>query len=425
MWFITIPGQSKIERKRYGYFLHITDMHIDEDYKENSTFKSACHKVTTHSSSAPSAGKWGSPGEACDAPIALAEQTLEWISKEWVDKLDFVLWTGDNAKLNQRVTDMMVDRFKDIPVIPSFGNNDVFPHNQIGGPGNDGGLLDFYSKLWNRWIPYEQRSVFRQGGYFMTQITPNLYIISLNTMYFYKKNNAVHNCQHLNSPGFTQLVWFEKQLKMARISHAKIYVIGHVPPSPRDYKGSCLSEFMQLVSSYTDVISGHFFAHLNMDHFLIFDGKRQEFSTNRDIEAYTDWLYDMYQSINANFITNSPLVVIQVAPSVLPVYYPTFRIYQYEVNQTDSFGHLLSYSQFYSNLTKWNQHDHLEYELEYTTKDDYEMDDLSVESYFKLAKTMVTDSPQGDKLWSLYRKHMVIKTLNFTDHDEDSNDSLY
>lgn len=71
---------------------------IDEDYKENSTFKSACHKVTTHSSSAPSAGKWGSPGEACDAPVALAEQTLEWISKEWVDKLDFVLWTGDNAK---------------------------------------------------------------------------------------------------------------------------------------------------------------------------------------------------------------------------------------------------------------------------------------------------------------------------------------
>jgi hypothetical protein len=28
MWFTTIPGQSKIERKRYGYFLHITDMHV-------------------------------------------------------------------------------------------------------------------------------------------------------------------------------------------------------------------------------------------------------------------------------------------------------------------------------------------------------------------------------------------------------------
>lgn len=29
MWFTTIPGQSKIERKRYGYFLHITDMHVN------------------------------------------------------------------------------------------------------------------------------------------------------------------------------------------------------------------------------------------------------------------------------------------------------------------------------------------------------------------------------------------------------------
>jgi hypothetical protein len=43
-------------------------------------------------------GKYGAPGEQCDAPIILAKETLDWIAKEWKDKLDFVVWTGDNAK---------------------------------------------------------------------------------------------------------------------------------------------------------------------------------------------------------------------------------------------------------------------------------------------------------------------------------------
>ncbi|KAG1178224.1 hypothetical protein G6F70_001246 [Rhizopus microsporus] len=413
-------------------------MHIDEQYKENATVKSACHKVARKMTQS-TAGKWGSPGQKCDAPFELAEQTLGWISKEWLDKLDFVIWTGDNAKhnwdkknnkrkrkdvygLNQRTTDLMLDTFKDIPVIPSFGNNDVFPHNQMGGPDKDGDLLDFYGTLWNHWIPHSQRSTFRQGGYFMIQVTPNIYVISLNTMYFYNKNKAVQNCNRASSPAHIQLKWLERQLSMARMKNAKIYVTGHVPPSPRDYRNSCLSQFMRIASDYTDVILGHFFAHLNMDHFLIFDGKRQEISTQRDISAYTDWLYSMYQSIDINFISPPPLVVIQVAPSILPVYYPTFRIYQYEVNQTDRLGHLLGYAQYYSNLTKWNSHDHLEYELEYTTQDAYHMPDLSVASYYNLAKAMVTNDPQQNELWSLYREHMVIKTINFTDYDDDDDD---
>ncbi|KAG1471588.1 hypothetical protein G6F56_002038 [Rhizopus delemar] len=309
------------------------------------------------------------------------------------------------------MTDLMLDTFRNIPVIPSFGNNDVFPHNQMSDKDTD--LLDFYTTLWNHWIPADQRATFNQGGYFTLRL-PQLYIISLNTMFFYNKNKAIHNCEHLNSPAFGQLIWFENQLKMAQSDNSKVYVIGHIPPSPRDYKGTCLSQYMQVVARYTDVIQGHFFAHLNMDHFLIYDAKRQEDLTiNRDIEAYTDWLYGMYQSL-AHTQAEPSWVVIQVSPSVLPVYYPTFRIYRYQINDTENDNQLLGYSQYYSNLTYWNDHDHLEYELEYTTEDQYQMQDLTADSYFKLAKSMVT---QND-LWSLYREHMVIKTKNFTDYDE-------
>ncbi|KAI9282625.1 Metallo-dependent phosphatase-like protein [Sporodiniella umbellata] len=413
---------STHKKPQFGYFLHITDVHMDEDYKENATFKSACHKsAAAHHLS----GKWGSPGKKCDAPISLAEQTLKWISKEWVDKLDFVLWTGDNAKhdwdkklkrrkktifeSNQRMTDMMLGTFKNIPVIPSFGNNDVYPHNQMSDKDTD--LLDFYTSLWKHWIPADQRATFRQGGYFTLRL-PQLHIISLNTMFFFKRNKAVDSCKHPKSPAFKQLVWFEKQLKMAQSDHAKVYVIGHVPPSSRDYKSACLTQYMQVISRYTKVVEGHFFAHLNMDHFLIYDTKNEgDLVINKNVDAYSDWLYTMYQSLTQTQSESSWLVV-QVSPSVLPVYYPTFRIYQYEIN--DNHPKLLGYSQYYSNLTYWNDYDHLEYELEYTTKDQYHMEDLSAESYFSLAKAMVN---QND-LWSLYREHMVIKTKNFTDYDE-------
>lgn len=393
--------------------------------------------------------------------------------------------------LNQRVTDMMIDTFwvnDKIPIIPSFGNNDVFPHNQIGGPEVDGDLLMFYERMWRSWMPMQQRSMFRQGGYYVVQVAPRLNVLTLNSMYFYSKNSAVHNCLHPDSPAAIQLVWFEDQLQKARRENERIYVIGHVPPSPRDYKGTCLAAYMRIATSYTDVIMGHFFAHLNMDHFLMFDGRedaksapivpalnhhlQQEsfksnvdqhdeeeddhavFHTARNIEAYMGWLKNMYQDIEPldgdknRDPSNShpPLVVIQVSPSILPVYHPSFRIYQYEVNPDEDndndddddddedddeddgedellpHGTLLGYFQYFANLTKWNNlntNRPLEYELEYSTREAYGMEDLTVESYFEFAKLMVENSAEGNKLWETFQNHMLVKSQNFTSFEDD------
>lgn len=364
-----------------------------------------------------------------------------------------------------------------IPVIPSFGNNDVFPHNQIGGIEVDGDLLYFYEQLWRAWMPLDQRATFRQGGYFIRPVAPRLSVLTLNTMYFYAKNLAVHNCLHPTSPATIQLKWFESQLEKARIAQSKIYVIGHVPPSPRDYKGTCLTEFMRIATNYTDVVMGNFFAHLNMDHFLMFDGRSEkktgpfmgldndldqlivkqeneedhlEFHTERNIQSYMGWLLEMYKDIDpledekrAPANGQPSIVVIQVAPSVLPVYHPSVRIYQYEITPDDDdddgdndddgdddddddddddlrpYGTLLGYQQYFANLTKWNDpvnnnQGPIEYELEYSTKEAYGLEDLSVESYFEFAKLMVEDTEEGKKLWSTYRNHMVVDTMNYT-----------
>jgi hypothetical protein len=358
-------------------------------------------------------------------------------------------------ELNQRVTDMMLDTFwinDKIPVIPSFGNNDVFPHNEMSG--DDTELLGFYERLFRTWIPVEQRSTFRDGGYYIVKVAPRLNVLSLNSLFFYTKNTEARHCLRYDSPGAIQLQWFIEQLKRVRKNNEKVYVIGHVPPSPRDYKASCLTEYLRIALSYQDVILGHFFAHLNMDHFLMFDysdsvsGKsmlnnrmlEQDdhlFHTTRNTDEYMGWLQDMYTGIDPSDdksrAPGPPLVVIQVAPSILPVYNPSFRIYQYEINpDTDDihkkddddddddvkpYGTLLGYAQYWANLTKWNDifNTHsLEYELEYTTQGAYGMEDLTVESYFELAKSMLENTVQGKKLWSTYQSNMLIQTQNFT-----------
>ncbi len=34
----------------------------------------------------------------CDSPMSLVNVTFDWLKKEWADEIDFVIWTGDNAR---------------------------------------------------------------------------------------------------------------------------------------------------------------------------------------------------------------------------------------------------------------------------------------------------------------------------------------
>ncbi|KAI8374173.1 Metallo-dependent phosphatase-like protein [Radiomyces spectabilis] len=459
--------------KRYGYFLHITDFHMDEDYVPGASVRSDCHSLPAlyHQMKQPKvAGLLGAPGERCDAPVELIQQTLNWIGREWGDKLDFVIWTGDNARhdwdkknrrnrkqvynLNQRATDMMIEAFwrpsRRIPLIPCIGNNDVYPHNRLDDNRTDADLLTFYERLWRPWIPVDQRPVFRQGGYFAVDIAPRLRVLSLNTMYFFSRNKAVKNCVS-EGAARDHIRWFEDELAKARRDGVTVYVMGHVPPSPRDYRNTCLREYLRIASAYTDVIASHLYGHLNMDHFLLYDGRdyttdsqtpefslleddidddsHGHFDVNRNVGKYVDWLRSMYEAIDdiedmAN-LQSAPLVAIQVIPSILPVYYPGVRVYRYEINDNPysqrpdqkPYGTLLGYTQYYANITDWEEkhpNEPLEYQIEYETGEEYGLKDLTSESFFQLAKTMVQGDLAGDRLWSNYVRNMFIQTMNDT-----------
>ena len=100
-----------------------------------------------------SAGAFGNRW-ICDSPESLTSLTFSWLStlSNQIHP-DFVVWTGDNARHdadplfvrteqeiyteNTQVADALAQAFPGVPLVPSVGNNDVYPHDQCCiGPNN-------------------------------------------------------------------------------------------------------------------------------------------------------------------------------------------------------------------------------------------------------------------------------------------------
>ena len=363
-----------------------------------------------------------------------------------------------------------------IPVVPVIGNNDVQPHNYV--KQNDD-VFFFFERLWDHWIPSNQRKNFLKGGYFAVDVAPRLRVLSINTMFFLKKNPLAKSCNKKSSSGHAHMKWYKEELKRARKDNFKVYVIGHVPPSPNDFFKGCMSEYMTVTASFPDVVYGHFYGHLNMDHFLLFDRREEELrakdnmddeisefddlpylesskdhapgqddtvSIKRNVINYVTWLKDMYDDIDEfenkypdrhnvqkpihGKYDYEPVVVVHVAPSVFPVYMPTVRIYRYEYRENESerqakeYGTLLGYSQYVANISRYNEEEAhqvpkppLEYKLEYDTAKLYNLSNLSVDSYIEFADKLTQNDPESKHLWDIYRKNIFLQTLNSTFDD--------
>jgi endopolyphosphatase len=140
--------------------------------------------------------------------VSLVNATLDWIKHNVADDIDFVVWTGDSARhdndeklprtqsevvaQNEFMVQKLAEVFGNgdgedqtkafrIPIVPTFGNNDVMPHNiLLAGPNR---WTMKYLDLWRGFIPEAQRHQFQQGGWFSVDVIPGkLAVISLNTM---------------------------------------------------------------------------------------------------------------------------------------------------------------------------------------------------------------------------------------------------
>ncbi|KAF9462658.1 Metallo-dependent phosphatase-like protein [Collybia nuda] len=360
------PAQAPLQaatikpRKLHGRFLQLTDMHPDPHYTPGSSQTSACHrKKPKHDTRA---GYYGTPFSECDAPLRLINFTLDFIDKKWAAGLDFVIWTGDNARhdddpklprttdeiyqLNREVASKMIDVFlsKGIPVVPSLGNNDVWPHN-IMTPGPNS-ITNQFSLIWESFIPFPNLQVFHRGAYYSVEVIPGeVAVISLNTMYFYDSNKAVAGCpfKGRDDPGNLQLDWLEVQLRSYRNRGMQVWLSGHVPPTPGNYFPECYVRYVELSLRFQDTILGHLFGHMNADHFSFLEAIDLQFlPENQDRSRFErEELYETLLREYSALPTSSKELdfgdygVVNVSPPVVPnPYLPSFRVFSY--NTTSS-----------------------------------------------------------------------------------------
>ncbi|WVW86650.1 hypothetical protein I302_108704 [Kwoniella bestiolae CBS 10118] len=407
-----------------GRFLHITDIHPDPHYKAGATFDSGCHRRSKDKGKKKKgkgkivevdlaldteqegededdeesdmemlkdkkdldlAGKWGTAVSKCDTPLSLVNITFDWLKEEWRDEIDFIVWTGDNARhdidrslprttneifdLNRMVVSKMLDTFgTDIPIVPSIGNNDIWPHNVMAaGPSK---LTEEFLRIWDKFIPPDYSHVFERGAYYSVEVIPDrLAVISLNTLFWYDSNTLVDGCgDHSSDPGALEMDWLDVQLSAFRDRGMQVWLTGHVPPHMGYYYDNCYLRYGDLALRYQDTIVGHLFGHMNIDHFFFIDVDELEATPVSRSKSKAKSKKN-FSPLTANlsslpsFDSNGPLgifgagdtlkeelkkdfqdmpgakdlklkdyVAINVAASVIPTYLPGLRIFTYNVS---------------------------------------------------------------------------------------------
>ncbi|KAJ3741110.1 endopolyphosphatase [Lentinula detonsa] len=331
-----------VNRPRHlqGRFLQITDLHPDPFYFPGTSTSKACHNKIPKKKK-KRAGYYGTPYSECDSPLTLTNYTLDFLEEHWADDIDFVIWTGDNARHENdpeiprttneiyEMNDVLAKRMNEIftirgiPVIPSLGPNSI---------------INEFLKIWQSFVPFPYHQAFRQGAYFAVEVVPNaLAVISLNTLYFYDANDAVSGCNYNepDDPGNLQFAWLEDQLKSYRKRGMQVWVTGHVPPS--NYFPECYVQYVRLALNFQDTILGHLYGHKNADHFFFVEAKDLESGNNnsrasKHNDLYDSLVVDFAQLPKPKKIDLDEYAIINVSPPVVPnPYLPTFRIFTYNI----------------------------------------------------------------------------------------------
>jgi endopolyphosphatase len=240
---------------------------------------------------------------------------------------------------------------KGIPVVPSLGNNDIWPHNILPAGPND--IIDHFSSIWSAFVPLSSYQVFRRGAYYAVEvISGEVAVISLNTMYFYDSNKAVGGCEYRepDDPGNLEFDWLEVQLKVFRQRGMQVWITGHVPPSPGNYFPECYVRYVELSLRFQDTILGHLFGHMNNDHFFLLEAGDLEFPSKSDLAPASDTVESeghdgLYDSLINDFgdlpkkgkTDHDNYGVVNISPSVVPnPYLPSFRIYTYNITNNSN-----------------------------------------------------------------------------------------
>lgn len=91
-------------------FVHITDIHLDLKYKSNSAPQEQCHRGLGDSQKygfeihpKPTSKRLDFWFE-CDSPGEFVQEAIDFMAENFLNRIDFVIWTGDNVRYDRIFT---------------------------------------------------------------------------------------------------------------------------------------------------------------------------------------------------------------------------------------------------------------------------------------------------------------------------------
>ncbi|XP_066126037.1 acid sphingomyelinase-like phosphodiesterase 3b [Saccopteryx bilineata] len=272
-----------VARAGSGKFWHISDLHLDPDYKVSSDPLKVCPSAGSQPVHNP--GPWGD--YLCDSPWALINSSI-YVMKKIEPEPDFILWTGDDTphvpdkslgetavlEIVERLTKLIREVFPDTKVYAALGNHDFHPKNQL--PAQNNSIYSRVAELWRPWLSNDSIALFKKGAFYSEKLPgPGRTgrIVVLNTNLYYVNNEQTAG---VSDPG-QQFQWLEDILSDAVRTGEAVYIIGHVPPGFFEktrntawFRKDFNEKYLKVVQRHYGVIAGQFFGHHHTDSFRMF-----------------------------------------------------------------------------------------------------------------------------------------------------------
>ncbi|XP_078571362.1 sphingomyelin phosphodiesterase-like isoform X2 [Branchiostoma floridae x Branchiostoma japonicum] len=401
-WKVTLPNTTKPPvtppkppkpGAPVSRVLFLSDVHVDLLYKPGAN--SHCEEYLCCRASSPvgkegpvPAGKWGDY-RYCDTPLWTLENLLQHLAQKQ-SEFDYAIWTGDipphniwnQSRADQlnalNVVTSMILKYLQIPIYPSLGNHESAPVNSYPPPfvtGKDSisWLYDALAETWTHWTPISTKGNIAKGAFYSVLVRPGLRLISINTNYCYNLNWWL--LLNTTDPA-GQLQWLTQQLQQAEDKGEKVHIIGHIPPGTGDCLSAWSWNYDRIINRYESTVAAQFFGHTHRDHFELF--------------------YDMKNHTR-------PTNVAYIGPSVTPYMYlnPGYRVYEIDGNYPKSSMLVVNQQTYIMNLTEANLTDKPNWQLEYDTKDAYNMSSMTPADWDKFIQRLEKD----DELFQMFYRY--------------------
>ncbi|CAG0891968.1 unnamed protein product [Darwinula stevensoni] len=349
--------------------LHISDTHVDPEYREGANAvcgRPLCCRKSDGTPTNPEdrAGKWGDYRD-CDLPIRTLHSLLKHINDTHKD-VEVVYWTGDILPHNiwESTVDEAQKEFRDtveelraafphIPVYPALGNHEVHPVNLVAW------LYEEAARLWPSLfeVPKGESSNILRAGFYSVSPLPGLTLLSVNTNFCYYLN--WWNYLQIPDPA-SELQWIIDELQKAESRGDKVHIIGHIPPGYPDCLPTWSRNFRRIVQRFNETVTGMFYGHTHYDEVQVF--------------------YDEH---------GHPTEVAYIGPSVSPFsdLNPAYRIYTIDTETWE----ILDYETWYMDLLSANVFDQPFWRPLYSARAAYYLPSLSPTEWHTWLQRLIYD----------------------------------